>query len=135
MSKWSSHLVTLILGKVILAGSSSFKMFFKCADPGLFLFISGLFKHKFYSINCRLQWDLNSDCQNKRQACLPLDHHHYGPVLSKSYYRHLILIVFWDLHLQDKCLIKPNLLAHICRVKLFNSFTPFCHPLWQEVLS
>ena len=48
-------------------------MFFKWANPGLFLFTFVHFKHKFYSKNCWLQQDSNSDHHNMRQAHRALD--------------------------------------------------------------
>ena len=49
---------------------------FKWANPGLFLFIFILSKHKFYSNNFRLQRDITSDHWTRRQALWPFDHHH-----------------------------------------------------------
>ena len=43
--------------------------FFKWTNPGHFLFIFVLFKHKFYRKNCMLQWDSNSDRWSRRRAC------------------------------------------------------------------
>ena len=54
----------------------------KWANNGLFLFISGLFKLKFYWINCRLQWDLISYCWSRRQAPWPLSRR---PLFHKCY--------------------------------------------------
>ena len=50
--------------------------FFKWTNPGHFLFIFVLFKHKFYRKNCMLQWDSNSDRWSRRRACWPLNHYH-----------------------------------------------------------
>ena len=44
--------------------------------PGSFLFIFVLFKYKLYRKNCTRQRDSNSGRQSRRQARLPLDHHH-----------------------------------------------------------
>ena len=38
-----------------------------------------LFKHKFYRNNFGLQPYSNMDCQDRRRACWPLDHHHTDP--------------------------------------------------------
>ena len=58
----------------------------KKANPGPFLLIVNLFKHKFYRINCRHQWDSNSDRRKRRRARRPLDHHHtvYAISLPKT---------------------------------------------------
>ena len=42
--------------------------FFKWTNPGLFLFIFVLLKHKFYRKNCRLQLDSNSDRRSMYKA-------------------------------------------------------------------
>ena len=57
--------------------------FFKWTNPGHFLFIFVLFKHKFYRKNCRLQLDSNWDRRSIRQARWPLDHH--GPDVTKIF--------------------------------------------------
>ena len=51
------------------------------ANPGLFLFIFGLFNNNFTE-NCRLKGDSNLDCQSRRPSCWPLDHHHPQPHVS-----------------------------------------------------
>ena len=49
----------------------------KWANLGLFLFIFGPKKY-YFTKNCRLHWDLNSNRQIRRQAHWPLDWQH-GP--------------------------------------------------------
>ena len=69
--------------------------FFRWANLGLFLQIFVLFKHKFYGNNFRLQQDSNSYCQNRRQACCPLDHLH-GPIFRSL----VVCICMWKLRLR-----------------------------------
>ena len=60
--------------------------FFKCANPGLFLFIFVLFNQHFTE-KCRLRRDLNWNCQSRRQARWPLDHHHGHNKLKNINYK------------------------------------------------
>ena len=66
-------------------------VFQKQANPGLFLFVFVLFKHKFYRKNCRIRRDLNSDRWNLRQARRPLDHHDLIRVLYGCLDKKLVL--------------------------------------------
>ena len=61
---------------------------FKWANPLFGYFCA--FQTQILKKNCRLQRDSNLDCERKRLARWPLDHHHHGPKLS-----HLFLSGFW----------------------------------------
>ena len=78
----------LIISRVIDRLASPIFSFFKCANPGHFLFIFVHFKHKFYRKNCRRQQDSNSDRRSSRQARWPLDHHHGR---SSSFFDHQMI--------------------------------------------
>ena len=54
---------------------SAYLVFFKWANPGLFLFIFVLFNNNLQK-NCRLQRESNSDRWSRRRARWPLYHHH-----------------------------------------------------------
>ena len=54
---------------------SAYLVFFKWANPGLFLFIFVLFNNNLQK-NCRLQRESNLDRRNRRQAHWPLNNHH-----------------------------------------------------------
>ena len=77
----------LIISRVIDRLASPIFSFFKCANPGHFLFIFVHFKHKFYRKNCRRQQDSNSDHRSRKPALWPLDHHHapYYLILSNNF--------------------------------------------------
>ena len=64
--------------------SVCFNKVLKHGKPGPYLFISVLFKHKFYRKNCKLHRDLNSDLWHWREARWPLDHNN-GPGLIRLF--------------------------------------------------
>ena len=81
--------------------------FFKWANSGHFLFIFVLFKHKLYRNNCWLQRDSNSDCQSKRRARWPHDHHHVP--------RHCnLLLKFYNSKVVNYCWLVRNKNTFIC---------------------